>query len=378
MTSTDPPVSVLMPVYNGRPYLERAVRSVLDQTFENFEFIIINDGSTDGSREVLERFAANDDRIRLVHHENQGPAASLNRGLDLARGRYIARMDADDVTHPERFERQLCFLESNPEIEVVGTQIESIDADGTPSGKLSGWFLPTDPDMVAWSLLFHSCLCDPSILARHSLFRELNGYAEWVGHSGGDYELWTRAVLKSRLVNLPEKLHQYRQHGDSITRTKRSGQLRTSCKAVGALHRALLGPSVDERISHFLLWMEEKNLDTAVEETGLDAYSAVHRHLRALYEAHARRLSGTDGPNIQVRRRALHKLDLLARKIAEERGWAPEALYKVRARLMRPVSEVPPWVLKAVRRRIDRYVGPVLNASPNKADHTASRAGSGT
>jgi glycosyltransferase involved in cell wall biosynthesis len=113
-----------MAVYNERPYLGEAVQSVIDQTFTDFEFIITNDGSTDGSKEVLERFEQSDDRICLVHRKNRGLIASLNRGLDMARGKYVARMDGDDISRPERFERQVSFLERNPEIGILCRQAD--------------------------------------------------------------------------------------------------------------------------------------------------------------------------------------------------------------------------------------------------------------
>jgi glycosyltransferase involved in cell wall biosynthesis len=188
-----PEVSVLMAVYNGRPYLETSVRSILNQTFEDFEFIVINDGSTDGSGEVLEQFAVSDKRIRVFHQENRGIVSSLNRGLEEAKGEYVARMDADDISLPKRLECQVHFLDSNPEIGIVGTQHVWIGRDGEVTHRPT---LPTNSSFISWRLLFETCIVHPSILARRFLIQRLDGYADWAKY-GEDYELWTRAVLEA-------------------------------------------------------------------------------------------------------------------------------------------------------------------------------------
>jgi glycosyltransferase involved in cell wall biosynthesis len=336
-----------MSVYNGRPHLEEAVKSILDQTFSDFEFIIINDGSTDGSEEVLEKFAGRDERIRLAHQQNQGLIASLNRGLDMANGEHIARMDADDVSHPERFDRQVDFLESNPEVGILGTQIKRVDADGNPHGK---WILPTDPGVIGWQLLFSTCLCHPTVMMRRSLLDDLDGYAEWATHAE-DYELWTRAVLKSRLGNLPVTLHKLRRHEDSITATKREEQHRVSRSAAATLHEALLGEQAEEQFSHFLSWMHHENVQRAVAKTGIQDLTTVHDYIRMLYRVYVRDVLPGDG-NVEVRRAALPKLDVMADQIARRHGHTTGFLYKLRARFMAPVAEVIPWAAFATRERV--------------------------
>jgi glycosyltransferase involved in cell wall biosynthesis len=335
-----------MPVYNGRPYLQEAIRSILNQTFGDFEFVIINDGSRDGSKEVLEEFADQDHRIQVLHQTNQGITPSLNRGLKLARGRYIARMDADDISHPERFDRQIEFLESNPRVGILGTQIRRVDADGNPRGQ---WTLPTDPDLIGWQLLFSTCLCHPTVMMRHSLLDNLNGYAEWAS-GAGDYELWTRAMLESQLANLSNPLHKLRRHEDSITATKREKQHRVSRRAAATLHEALLGEWAEEELSHFLSWMHHENVQRAVAETGIQGLTAVHDYIRTLYRVYVRDvLSGNR--NVEVRRAALPKLDAVADQMAKNHSQAAGFLQKVRARLMHPTSEIVPWAVKAASER---------------------------
>src|SRR5258708_3751905 len=135
-----PAVSVVMPAYNSEPHIAEAIESILAQTFTDFEFIIINDGSTDGTRSILHAFAAGDSRISIYEHANSGLVVSLNRGCQMARGKYIARMDADDVSLPTRLAKQFNYLERNSEVGIIGTWIQ----DMGPDGKLGPvWPLPT-------------------------------------------------------------------------------------------------------------------------------------------------------------------------------------------------------------------------------------------
>lgn len=347
MGALTPIVSVVMAVYNERPYLEEAVWSILNQTFGDFEFIIVNDGSTDGSKEVLERFAGQDDRVLLFHQENRGLIPSLNRALHEAQGAYVARMDGDDISRPKRLEKQVRFLDSSPEIGIVGTQVDRIGGDGESNGE---WRLPTDPDLIAWQLLFHNRLCHPSVMIRHSLLEKLGGYASWAVHAE-DYELWTRAVLESRLANLPHKLHKLRRHGDSITATKRLEQLQVCCEATACLHEALLGEEANQKFAHFLAWMHHENKQSAIEQTGLRELSAVHEYVRTLYYLYVRDVLPEDR-NLEVRRATLYKLDTLADEIQKYGGWFAGMSQRLQARFMQPRSEFIPWFLRAVQTRL--------------------------
>lgn len=317
-----------MAVYNERPYLEKAVQSVLDQTFDDFEFIIVNDGSTDGSKAVLDRFEQNDDRIRLVHQENRGLIASLNRGIDMAEGKYIARMDGDDISHPERFGQQVRFLEDNPEIGILGTQAGKIDAEGNVR---EGWkrSLPTDSDAATWRLLFNSCFCHPTVMMRHSVAENLGGYAEWA-EVAEDYELFSRAVLQTQLVNLPDTLLKHRRHEASVAVENRKQNISRCAEVAARLHHAILGSSSAEEIARFLVWMERKGLMSAIEETEFRDFSRVHEHLCSLYTTCACRFFANKS-NTQVQRRALRKLDTVANQIGEAEGMVEGMLYKLRS-----------------------------------------------
>src|SRR5512135_1833139 len=132
MMSDPPLISVCMPVYNAERYIARAVESILGQTFGDFEFLILDDGSTDGSLEILRRYANHDPRIRLTSRPNKGLPPSLNELVDQARGEFIARMDADDVALPERFARQVEYLRAHPDCVLVGSRVQLVDPEGDP------------------------------------------------------------------------------------------------------------------------------------------------------------------------------------------------------------------------------------------------------
>jgi hypothetical protein len=204
-----PLVTVLLPVYNGGSYLHQAVESVLAQTFTDFELLIIDDGSTDDSSSVLAEYT--DSRIRLEPNtHNIRLTATLNKGIGLARGQFIARMDCDDIALPNRLEKQLEFLLQNPEVGVLGSNYQVIDPIGNP-GEISHY--PTEHAVIQWRLIFGCYIAHPTVMYRTDVIRQLSGYTP--GITGEDYELWSRAAWHTRLANLPDVLHQLRKHAAS-------------------------------------------------------------------------------------------------------------------------------------------------------------------
>jgi glycosyltransferase involved in cell wall biosynthesis len=209
---SDPLISVLMPAYNAERYVAEAVRSILDQSFGDFEFVIIDDGSTDRTRAILERFAARDGRIRLVSRPNRGLVATLNEGLGLARGELIARMDADDVALPDRFEHQVAFLREHPEVVCLGGAYLMIDA--------KGWVMidnhPPEEDREIQEELLKgvTCLIHPAAMMRRDAVRAAGGYDERMEQSE-DLDLWLRLGERGRLANLHQVVLKYRIHGGS-------------------------------------------------------------------------------------------------------------------------------------------------------------------
>lgn len=195
-----PKVTVIMSVYNGEKFVGSAIKSILAQTFNDFEFIVINDGSTDKTSEILATF--DDQRIKVIHQSNMGLTKSLNKGIQLARGEYIARMDSDDVALPERLEKQVKFMDANPDVGVVGTAYYEIDACGKIIGKKT--FPICDKELkkvlIRYNPLFHG-----SVMIRRSVFEQVGLYNEQFQKSQ-DYELWFRVIKHFKLANLSEPL----------------------------------------------------------------------------------------------------------------------------------------------------------------------------
>ncbi len=212
-----PVVSVVMAVYNGERYLTQAIESVLAQTYADFEFIIIDDASQDGSWEMIRRFE--DKRIVAIRLErNGGQTAALNRGLRIARGEFIARLDADDVALPNRFKEQGAFLEQHRDIAVIGCAQQIMDANGRVYARRS---FPTDPDMVKAGLITSSPLSwyvisHPTVMGRKSVFLEMGGYDERF-RIAQDYALWSKIIAKYRIGNLDSVGVQYRFHPGSLS-----------------------------------------------------------------------------------------------------------------------------------------------------------------
>lgn len=213
-----PKVSVIMPVYNGDKYLREAVDSILSQTFTDFEFIIINDGSTDRTREILESYY--DQRIRLVHQKNIGISASLNKGINLARGEYIARMDADDISLPDRFLKQVSFLDLNPDITVCGTWLSFFNTSKT----FQTWKTSTNYNEVKCNLLFGCDVAHPSVFIRKADIIKNKLFYKENFVCAQDYELWVRISAKLKITNIGEVLLKYRIHNNQIGYTSNSMQ----------------------------------------------------------------------------------------------------------------------------------------------------------
>jgi glycosyltransferase involved in cell wall biosynthesis len=236
MNINNPLISVCMPVYNTEPYIAEAVESILTQTYRNLEFIIIDDGSTDRSLAILERYAAQDARIRLSSSPNAVLVSRLNEMLDEARGDLIARMDADDVAMPERFARQVDFLNAHPEVVAVGSRILAIDSDGD---AIVDFCTTQDHEEIdrAHLEVRGGHINHPAAMIRAGAIRTVGGYraALWPGE---DVDLWLRLAEVGRLANLPEMLLKYRQHLESIGYTRQAIQHeRWQAAAIDAYHR---------------------------------------------------------------------------------------------------------------------------------------------
>ncbi|MDA0748561.1 MAG: glycosyltransferase [bacterium] len=211
------PISVLMTVRNGEPYVEEAVRSVLDQAYRDFVFLILDNASTDRSREIVRGFQ--DSRVRLVELERDyGQTGALNRGLELADTPYIARMDADDVSHPQRLEQQMAFLNKHPDVALVGSWCEVIDLDGQ---VFSQFRLPVDHFEILEGMLFENQFIHSAVVYNREAVLACGGYDAGFKHAQ-DYALWWRIGLKHKVANVPEFLVRLRMHPGQATRAFRA------------------------------------------------------------------------------------------------------------------------------------------------------------
>lgn len=210
-----PVVSVIMGVYNGAGYVTDAVQSVLDQTFDDFEFIIVNDASTDATAGILREFS--DRRMRIITNEkNEGLTRCLIRGCNEARGKYIARMDADDVSYPERFEKQVEFLDGNPDYAAVGTQCHFLDTKGNTRGVSD---YPLAYEDIGFDIWRRCPFAHGSTMFVREAFIACGGYRESFRYAQ-DYDLWFRVIEKYKAANLPDVLYGLRYHRGSLTLQK--------------------------------------------------------------------------------------------------------------------------------------------------------------
>ncbi|QEH35018.1 Putative glycosyltransferase EpsE [Aquisphaera giovannonii] len=231
-TESKRPLSVLMPVYNAERYVAEAVESVLAQTFGDFEFLIIDDGSTDGSRAILERYAARDARIRLTSRPNTGYLVALNEMIDAAGGEYLARMDADDISYPDRFRKQMEYMREHPGVVLVGSTAEIIDPDGDTLHVMGGGWLSHEEIDAALLGGLGQVVYHPSVIMRADAVRRLGGYrAEY--YLTEDLDLFLRLAEVGRIVNLAEPLIKYREHLAKV------GHARTAQQA-DAMQRTLV------------------------------------------------------------------------------------------------------------------------------------------
>jgi glycosyltransferase involved in cell wall biosynthesis len=200
-------VTVLMGVYNEAGRVGRAIESVCAQTCDDWDLLAIDDASTDDTPRVLDQWRRRDERVHVLRNDsNLGLAATLNRGWRQARGELIARLDADDISLPDRLERQVRFLSENPGVAVLGTAAELIDERGTSLGCARR---PSDHEELASRIFREVPLIHPSVMLRRSFYEALGGYDERL-RRGQDYDLWLRGYKQYRFHNLPEPLIRYR------------------------------------------------------------------------------------------------------------------------------------------------------------------------
>lgn len=205
-----------MPVYNGEKYLREAIDSILNQTYTHFEFIIVNDGSVDRSEEIIRSYT--DSRIRYIKNEkNIGLDATLNNTFLIAKGEYIARMDCDDVSHPLRLQKQIAFMETHRDYDMVGTQYVNIDQNRRPY-EIGAQLM--DNDEIKYAIQSVNCFCHGAVLFRTSFLRNNDIFYKHEHSPYEDYELWTRICQMTKTHNLTDVLYAYMSNPEGMYLTR--------------------------------------------------------------------------------------------------------------------------------------------------------------
>ena len=207
-------ISVVMPVFYADRFLEESIESILHQTYTDFELIIICSEPSDETKRILTFSEKKDPRVHVTYQEKNGIIHARNTGCSLARGDYIAVMDADDISLPDRLKTEIAFLENHPDIGIVGSWADIIDESGRTIKKVCP---PADPVVIGWYLLFGNCMVHLTVLMRSDIQKKMNGYTPGKNGYPEDYDLWARAFFVTRLANIPETLGKYRIHAGGIS-----------------------------------------------------------------------------------------------------------------------------------------------------------------
>ncbi len=251
-------ISVILSVYNGEQYIKEAIDSILEQSYTDFECIVIDDGSTDSTPAIITRIK--DPRIvYLTNEKNIGLVQSLNKGLRVAKGELIARMDADDISLPDRFEKQVGFLDTHPEVGVLGTAMRQIDSSGR---TLSVLVVPERHPEILWRMFFGLAVVHASVMMRREVVLKVGGYNNNYQHIE-DTELWSRLIHMTRFTNLSEILYQRHLHTGSIISTHAKLQLTRGIEIKENLFTAVLGKKIPPQV---LAWFSDSTRFVSEEQ----------------------------------------------------------------------------------------------------------------
>ena len=302
VAKSKPFVSVVMPVKNAENTIKESIDSILTQTLTNFELIIVNDNSTDGTKNLLKSYASSDQRIILINSSGQGISEAINCGIEQAKSPLIARMDADDISHPERLEKQVNAFNNNQNLVLLGTFCH-IFRDG--DGKIQNYKIPTTNSELQNSIRSIPTLYHPTIMARKDIIQLVGGFRKRF-EGAEDHDLYLRLSRHGEIAVLPEYLVWYRAHPNQYTQLKKALSFRASVAAIfcdmcdqqSLPDPSEFGKSCDEIAFEFLL-QESKHI-TKLQKPKLILYSRAIRGLAMLPDFHSQLMS--------VRRKILFKL----------------------------------------------------------------------
>ena len=264
-------ITVLLPIYNGEKYIRKAIDSILCQTFRNFEFLIINDYSTDQSEAIIKTY--NDPRIKFISNKsNLGLIETLNIGLKLAQGEYIARMDQDDISFSYRLEKQIAYLDNHPEIGVCGAGFRIIDNDDKFITETRFTNLSS---LLSWQLHFFCPIAHPTVMMRKSLIKKIGGYNKNALYCE-DYDLWTRLNPITHITNINEVLLSLRKHNDNMSRRHFVEQINNSINICSSLISKTLNEEISSDLIRQIYLNEISDINSAIKINDL---------IRRLYES---------------------------------------------------------------------------------------------
>lgn len=269
-----PLVSVILPVFNAKDYIKEAIQSILDQSYENFELIIINDGSSDGTLDVILSFKS--DKIKLISRENKGLVYSLNEGIKISQGKYIARMDADDISIHSRLSEQVKFMQEHENVGICGSFVERFEGEGSHYNEVV-WKLPSEDADLRVRLLFGVPFAHPSIMMRKDIILKYNLYYNEIYKNAEDYKLWVDFSRYTKFANIQKVLLRYRYLQTSITRAsdnkKDDERFLTISKIFNeVLENLEIKLSQKERKLHFILTLNERIQQSQIDLKVLSEY----------------------------------------------------------------------------------------------------------
>ncbi|BCA54474.1 hypothetical protein W02_16140 [Nitrospira sp. KM1] len=318
-----PVISIILPVYNGAKYLCESVKSLLAQTHKHFELIVIDDGSADASACIMEQIR--DPRIRFYKQENRGLAATLNRGIELARGEYLARQDQDDVSLPNRLERQLSYMVAHPQCGLVGTWADIVTGTERTERRHAH---PSENSLLQFELMFDNPFVHSSVMIRRRAVEDVGMYSIDRGRQPPeDYELWSRISRKWQVANIPEVLHVYREIPTSMSR--------------GGVH-PFRNRVIDLSIENIRWLLKEEDKQSAITDLASlnhAEYSRVNTHVR--WSAISRVMA-----------------DMVNALSVSYHGYSPLVQERADSRL----EEIKPHYRRFIRgRRLDRSIGRITS-----------------
>ncbi|MEE4454488.1 glycosyltransferase [Novosphingobium resinovorum] len=286
-----PAISVAMSVYNGDRFLASAIESVLAQDFVDFEFLILDDGSSDGSAAIIRDYARRDPRIRARLRENRGLVASLNELIEMARAPIVARMDADDICRPDRFGKQFAFLQTHPDYGVVGSWSEDIGEAGEQLVRSGADHPETHEQLLAAIEAGGQLICHPAVMYRRDVVRSVGSYHAAFRHCE-DLDLWLRLSSITRLGNIPERLLRYRRYpGQVSSRHATEQQIGTAVAQVAWRERAAGRPDPTAQLDRL---PPIADLDALFGRPGIARQVREQVAMGLLYSASAMRDEGFD------------------------------------------------------------------------------------